>query len=202
MKESSITFYLKHDINARNDLKVRRLRRKYNSEGYGVYWMLIEILVSNNGKIEFIDVPGIAEDEKLNPEKLIEIIAFCTSENCGLFKSDNKGFWSDRVNEYLEQRNSFIEAGKLGALKRWGHKKNTPPNREGSGGAYSNKEINKEINKKEAINMTSEERNNYLNPENLKNLQIIFKDNQTLKTHLINLDFSEAEIDQALGKNF
>ena len=35
--------YFPHDSNARNDIKLIKLRSKYGYEGYGVYFALIEL---------------------------------------------------------------------------------------------------------------------------------------------------------------
>lgn len=37
-------YFFSHDCNARNDPKILALRSIYGAEGYGVYFMLIEIL--------------------------------------------------------------------------------------------------------------------------------------------------------------
>ena len=37
-------YFFSHDCNARNDPKILALRSVYGAEGYGVYFMLVEIL--------------------------------------------------------------------------------------------------------------------------------------------------------------
>lgn len=37
-------YYFKHDANARNDPKIMAMRSVYKAEGYGWYWMIVEIL--------------------------------------------------------------------------------------------------------------------------------------------------------------
>ena len=41
MKDSR---YFKHDANARNDPKIKALLNKYKMEGYGRYWIVVEML--------------------------------------------------------------------------------------------------------------------------------------------------------------
>ena len=41
--------YFNHDSNARNDEKIVALRIRYGAEGYGVYFMLIEMLQAAPG---------------------------------------------------------------------------------------------------------------------------------------------------------
>ena len=42
-------YYFKHDSNARNDPKIKALKQKYGIEGYGRYWIIIEILRESTG---------------------------------------------------------------------------------------------------------------------------------------------------------
>ena len=37
-------YYFSHDSNARHDPRIIKLRRQYGAEGYGVFFMLVEIL--------------------------------------------------------------------------------------------------------------------------------------------------------------
>ena len=46
MKKES--FYFSHDANAHIDDKILELRSEYNWEGYGIFWVLIEILRSQS----------------------------------------------------------------------------------------------------------------------------------------------------------
>ena len=43
-KEKKDAYYFSHDSNARNDIKILRLRRSLGLEGYGIYFCLIEML--------------------------------------------------------------------------------------------------------------------------------------------------------------
>lgn len=197
--------YFSHDTYARKDKKIRRLIFKHGPAGYGVYWILAETLHIES-RIDFVDLPIIADDEKIDPAFLKTIVDYCTSEECLLFPHDNTGFWSDRVNRNLKQIQVFVDAGKKGASKRWGNKNNNHPNEganwEGNSNKQINKQINKETNKETGHEMTDEEKQNYLKPENIKNLQTWLTTDQALKTHLLGFGFTEQEIDLAMGKKF
>jgi hypothetical protein len=203
MKDS---LYFAHDLNARNDLKIIRLRTKYGAEGYGIFWMLIEILAENGAKIEFEDIPCIASLIGVKEELLKEIITFCLSDKIALFCQQNGHFFNKRIIAHEERRKSFIESGRQGARKRWGTA-NIPRDGEANTPAITppnaiKKERNKEINKEIGHEMTDDEKQKYINPENIQNLKTIFKDLNALKRHLMLLNFPEAIIDQALGKHF
>ena len=45
------TFYLKHDLDARNDQKMVALRMKLGASGYGIYWMIAEKITGEGGRI-------------------------------------------------------------------------------------------------------------------------------------------------------
>jgi hypothetical protein len=75
MKE---TYYFSHDCNARNDVKILKLRRKLGMEGYGIYWSIIEML---------------REDENYTLQiKYIDEIAFSLSVKIDILHSDIQGF--------------------------------------------------------------------------------------------------------------
>lgn len=41
--------WFKHDMNASNDNKIRKLEFEHKLEGYAVYWKILELLASNGG---------------------------------------------------------------------------------------------------------------------------------------------------------
>lgn len=45
---SKEAYYFSHDTNARNDPKILALRDNWGVEGYGIYWVLIEMLRESN----------------------------------------------------------------------------------------------------------------------------------------------------------
>jgi hypothetical protein len=79
--------YFPHDCDARNDLKIRKLRALYSNDGYAVYFILLEnIYKEKNYEIEVLDgeTPLIlAEECKLTLEKFTEILNKCL--DLGLF---------------------------------------------------------------------------------------------------------------------
>jgi hypothetical protein len=41
-------YYFSHDTNARNDPKIAAMRQSYGVEGYGLYWIVVEMLAERN----------------------------------------------------------------------------------------------------------------------------------------------------------
>jgi hypothetical protein len=119
MKES---FYFSHDSNARNDVKIIKLRRQLGMEGYGIYWALIEMLRDAPGNrlpIESID--DIAFSINCSKEKVEAVI-----RSYELFLIVDETFFSDRLirsmNQYKELKSARSKAGKVAMEKRWNAK--------------------------------------------------------------------------------
>jgi len=120
-------YYFSHDANARNDLKIRELICVYGFEGYGWYWVLVEMMreqadfkLKYNGKYSG---QIYAEELKTDQEKASQFITDCIKE-FGLFDSDKTHFWSNSLLTRMAKREEFkkqqSDAGKKGAEKRWG----------------------------------------------------------------------------------
>ena len=99
--------YISHDINARTDIKMLRLRKKLGAEGYGIFWMLIEFL-ANQDDFKFLlsEIDLISDEIKVPEKKILSVI-----KDFGLFKIENGYFYSEslnsRINQYLEKVNKL-----------------------------------------------------------------------------------------------
>ena len=108
------------------DDKIRDLIEAKGFEGFGIYISLLTLMRNyqeSGYKVPWSETRKIARWDLLIPnEKLREIIDACIG--CGLFKSDDSFFWSERRVECLEEqermRKKKVEAGKKGLEKRWG----------------------------------------------------------------------------------
>jgi uncharacterized protein YdaU (DUF1376 family) len=119
MKE---TYYFSHDCNARNDVKILKLRRKLGMEGYGIYWALVEMLREEESyilQIKYID--EIAFSLSVDVEKLNSVIY-----DFELFVIEDEGFYSDRLmrsmDKYKEMLNKKSKAGQKGMKNRYENK--------------------------------------------------------------------------------
>lgn len=129
MQPSKDAYYFTHDSNARNDIKIVKLRRKLGMTGYGCYWCIIEILrEQSNYKMQLTAIDDIAFQIGEPIEIVNEVI-----KSFGLFQIDNNDFYSDRLIRsmalYNETKEKFSKAGKASAAKRWGTQDNpqAPP---------------------------------------------------------------------------
>ncbi len=112
-------YYFSHDSNARNDLKMVKLRRSLGLEGYGIFWCIIEILRETEGYIlEQITISDIAFELKADQEKVKSVV-----NDFGLFKKKGSKFYSARLSYsmqlYNEKKDKLSDAGKRGNAIRW-----------------------------------------------------------------------------------
>lgn len=108
------TYYFTHDSNARNDIKMLKLRRDLGMEGYGVYFAIIEVLRDQSEyKLNIDNIEDIAFELRVDTDKVNRIV-----RNYGLFIVDGGMFYSpsllNRMAQYNELKAKRIEAGKKG----------------------------------------------------------------------------------------
>lgn len=113
------SYYFQHDYHSRNDPKILMLRSKYGAEGYGVFWMLVEIMAeSADPQISFKTLPAVSVALNMPPQIVQEIIDYCIDE-CKLFVTDGEVFTSLRITAHRKIREEFQQAGIRGADIRW-----------------------------------------------------------------------------------
>lgn len=116
--------YFSHDSNARNDDKVLNLRMALGAEGYGIYFMILERLREETNYMGAKDYNAIAFDLRVDASKVKKVV-----EEFGLFEftETEKGeyFYSESFSRRMsikdQESKKKSQAGKLGALKRWGN---------------------------------------------------------------------------------
>jgi hypothetical protein len=112
-------FYFPHFCNARHDRKIRRLRKELGTEGYGIYFMLLETLREQQDLMYPLeDLDLLAEEFGVSEAKVR--VAVC---NYQLFEIDEEQkFFSPKMLVYLEPYFRMKEqrklAGKASAEKR------------------------------------------------------------------------------------
>ena len=124
-------YYFPHDSNSRHDQKMTAMRSKYKCEGYGWYWILIEILREQEGyKLPINDkfsFHSLAHEMQTDIERVKEYINDCI-DIYDLLKSDGESIWSNsllkRMVKVEEKRQQAIDA----ANKRWGKREQSVSN--------------------------------------------------------------------------
>lgn len=115
--------WFKHDSNARHDMKIQYLRSVYGNAGYGMFWMVIEIMRSTKSyclsynEMSFI---ALSRELELSVDKTKEFIDFCTKAE--LFTCDCTLFWSDsllkRLDKFEEKKALYKANGLKGGRPR------------------------------------------------------------------------------------
>jgi len=112
-------YYFPHFCTARNDRKVKRLRKELGVEGYGIFFMLLEILREQTDfKFPTEDIDLLADEFNTSEQKIRTVIT-----NYQLFDFDeDEMFFSPKLLLYLEPYFRMKEqrslAGKASAEKR------------------------------------------------------------------------------------
>lgn len=104
--------YFSHDIDARGDIKIKKLLYKFGYEGYGLYWALVEFLHEN--ELSESDVEILASDFRADTEKLRAIIY-----ETELFDIEDGKIISGRVNRNLSLQDEKRKKAKTSASTRW-----------------------------------------------------------------------------------
>ncbi len=106
--------YFNHDSNARNDIRVIKLRSVLGMEGYGTFWAVLELLFSEENKLCIKDYNTLAFGLQCNPKTLKQVI-----EDFDLFVVEDNCFYSKRLNKQIEDINNKSKKAKENATKRW-----------------------------------------------------------------------------------
>lgn len=96
--------YFSHDVDMRNDIRIKGLRKKFGHEGYSIWIMLLEHL-SNCDYFEYQWDENSEEllsyDFDIDSEKLKEIIEFLIKLN--LIQSKNKFIYCEKLDKRLSE---------------------------------------------------------------------------------------------------
>jgi len=110
MKDS---YYFSHDSNARSDERILAVRAKYGAKGYGIYFMIIEMLREANAQRLLKHYSSIAYGLHEQTEDVQDIV-----ENFNLFEIDGDYFFSPSLKKRMIKKEEINEkrrqAGKRG----------------------------------------------------------------------------------------
>lgn len=115
-------YYFKHDSNARNDPKIKALIHKYGIEGYGRFWIIIEMLrESSNYKLEdeVYMWDALAEQMKCSVDETKKFVEDCC-EIFKLFIQADGFFYSMALTVRMEKLDEIRQKRKYAAEVRWG----------------------------------------------------------------------------------
>lgn len=109
-------FYFPHFCNARHDRKLKRVQKELGIEGYGIYFMLLEILREQTDLRYPLSEIDLLADEFGTSEQKVRVV-IC---NYDLFQVDeNQNFFSFKMIIYLQPYFEKSERAREAANKRW-----------------------------------------------------------------------------------
>lgn len=114
---SKDAYYFSHDSNAKDDPKCVLLIEQLGLEGYGIYWVLIEILRDQpNYRYPIALIPSIARRYNTTTEKVKTVLTAYT-----LFAIENdEFFYSESLDNRMKIREAISEKRRNSAITRWG----------------------------------------------------------------------------------
>lgn len=119
-------YFFSHDCNARNDPKIMALRSVYGAEGYGVYWMLIEILREQPDYKLAVNKyiwSTLAMQMQVEASRLEDIITDCCMEfeenGKTLLVNDGKFLYSASLLRRMGKVDDISNLRREAAKKRW-----------------------------------------------------------------------------------
>lgn len=108
-------FYFPHFSNARNDSKLIKLRRVLGIEGYGLYFMLLEVLREQTDfRFPISGIEDLAYEWHISKEKIASVI-----NDFDLFIIIDIEFFSPKLIFYLQPYLEKSERARNAALTRW-----------------------------------------------------------------------------------
>lgn len=116
-------YYFSHDSNASSDPKILALIKKYKIEGYGRFWILIEILREQNGyclPLKRYIFDALSMRLQCTVEEVENYINDCIND-FELFESNGECFWSNSLIRRMKKKEDKSLQASKAAKKRWGH---------------------------------------------------------------------------------
>lgn len=109
-------YYFPHFCNARSDRKIKRLKKDLGIEGYGIYFMTLEVLREQTDfKYPITDVDLLADEFGTSEAKLVAVI-----KKYDLFEVDfENNFFSPKLMLYLQPYIEKSERARIAAQTRW-----------------------------------------------------------------------------------
>jgi hypothetical protein len=108
-------YYFPHYSNARNDAKLIKLRRVLGIEGYGLYFMLLEVLREQTDfQFPLNGIEDLSYEWHISKEKIISVI-----KDFDLFTINEWNFFSEKLILYLQPYVEKSERATLANKIRW-----------------------------------------------------------------------------------
>lgn len=114
-------YYFSHDSNAKSDPKISAMINQYGIEGYGRFWIVVEILREQQQyrlPLKKYIFDALAMQMQCAAEAAENYIKDCI-ETFELFASDGEYFWSNSLIRRMKQKEDRSRQASEAAKKRW-----------------------------------------------------------------------------------
>lgn len=117
-------YFFSHDSNARYDPDICDMRTIYGSEGYGWYWMLVELMREQSDyMLPLCKCNAYAMQMQCDKNAAEKFINDCINQ-FNLFQTDGENFWSDSLLRRMKRKDEKSEKARQAATSRWGSERN------------------------------------------------------------------------------
>ena len=106
--------YFKHDLDSRSDERIIKIRQKFGAKGYGIYFMLIEMLRGARNYELKLDLEMLSFDIREDTEIIENII-----KDFELFAFKKDSFYSPSLKSRMKGLDRLRKHWKKAANKRW-----------------------------------------------------------------------------------
>lgn len=153
------TYYFSHDSNALTDTKILNMRADYGLEGYGLYWVIIEMM-RNEEDYKLTLNKNTYRAIKTLTNTTIDIEKFIKDclEDYELFKQENEKFYSNSLLRRMQEKDKKSAIAREKAEKRW-NRNTTDMQQQCISNANKEKENKEKENKKNKIKEIENKRN-------------------------------------------
>lgn len=115
-------YFFSHDSNARNDPKIAAMRGEYGTEGYGWFWMIVEMMRETDGyKLDMHNKyvwNAYALQMQCTKDAAKKFIEDCI-DYFKLFECDGEYFWSTSLMKRMGKLDEVREKRRAAANARW-----------------------------------------------------------------------------------
>lgn len=142
------TYYFSHDSNALTDTKILNMRADYGLEGYGLYWVIIEMMRNEEDyKLKLNKNTYRAIKTLTNTTIDIEKFIKDCLDDYELFEQEDENFYSNSLLRRMQEKDKKSAIAKEKAKKRW-NSNATAKQQQCSSNANKEKESKEKENKK------------------------------------------------------
>jgi len=118
-------YYFSHDSNARHDIKIKAMVNQYGMAGYGLYWVIIEMLRDTSDyelPLKKYFYQALSAEAQMQPDEAEQWLRDCI-DIYELFDESDDVFYSRSLKNRMQikddKRKKRSDAGKKGMLNRW-----------------------------------------------------------------------------------